>query len=204
MTTLDVTVIVPTYNRLAVLENTLSTIPHPKRLTIVVVKRGSRNRDCPKKLGDYKIVETDPAGAYVKAVQDGIEHAKTKLVLVSNDDCEMEPDTIGCATAAYYHLFGYGDGVIGLNHGDKWRHLACMALMSKKFYMEQCWPMPYHHYCADNEWTTKAVSMGCYGRCLKAVVHHEFGEHVEPWHTNDWKLFPERMANWRLKYGCIA
>jgi len=189
----DITIVVPTRDRKDRVGTLLSTLEHPHDRVIVVVDEGREKVDLPDQLNGQCVVKCKPDCGAVRAAEAGIEAAKTSHVLLLNDDLEMEKDCLPNLLAFYNDNFPNSDGIVGLNHGPEYAHIACFALMPREFYMEHCYPTPFRRYCTDNELTEKAKMFGRYARCETARVKHEFPPHQEPDHSRDWNLFVPRM-----------
>jgi hypothetical protein len=195
----DVTVIVPTRGRKDRVGALLAALNHPHDRTLIVVDEGREGIDLPASLNGQIIVKCKPDAGSVKAWEAGIVAAATSHVLLLNDDVELEAGCLAEAIRFYNERFPNGDGVVGLNHGPLWAHIACFALMPKMFYMEYCYPTPFKRYCVDNEFTEKAKALGLYARCETARLTHDFPPHQEPDHTNDWNIFIPRLEAWMSK-----
>jgi glycosyltransferase involved in cell wall biosynthesis len=189
----DVTVIVPTRGRKDRVGTVLSAIKHPADRVMVVVDDGRQAEDLPANMDGQVVVKSPPKCGSIKAWETGVVAAQTSHVLLLNDDIELEPDCIENAIRFYNERFPGGDGVVGLNHGEPWKHIACFALMPKRFYMEHCYPSPYRRYCVDNEFTEKAKFLGLYDRAEDARLKHDFPPHDEEAMRADWQILNLRM-----------
>lgn len=195
----DVTVIVPTRGRKDRVGALLKTLDHPHDRTVLVVDEGRESIDLPDNLNGQKVMTCTPNCGCIKAMEVAIKDCKTSHLLLFNDDVEPQPGFIRKAVKFYNERFPDGRGLVALNHGDKYRHLGCFAIQPKAFYMEHLYPSPYKRYCLDNEWTAKARALGLYAQCEESVVVHDFPGHIEPDHTDDWKLHQQRMQEFEEK-----
>jgi hypothetical protein len=195
----DVTVIVPTRGRKARVGNFLDQLQHPHDLTIIVVDEGRESEDLPGNLNGQVIIKVAPACGPVKAVEKGIESSKTSHVLVLGDDLTLEPGCIEEAVAYYNANFDGKEAVVGLNQQvERDSDLACFALMSKRFYMDICHPVPYRRFYQDTEWTAKAKMLGLYGVAEKARINHPWEPHDRQQMEAELPLFTERMARFQV------
>jgi hypothetical protein len=197
----DVTVVVPTRSRKDRVGTLLSNLTHPHDRVIVVVDKGRESEDLPANLNGQTVIACEPDCGSVRAQETGILSAETSHVLCLNDDVELFPGCIEEAVQFYNETFPKGDGVVGLNHGEEFKHIGCFTIMPKSFYVENCFPTPFKRYCVDNEITEKAAALGLYARCESARLKHDFPPHVEPDHTEDWKAFHPRMLRWAKSLG---
>jgi len=192
----DITVIVPTRSRKEQVGALLSSINHPHDLVCLVVNEGRESEDLPTNLNGHIVVKCAKDAGPVAAAEKGIAEAKTTHFILLGDDVKIEPDCIPEAVKCYNESFGDLDAVVRLNAkseaGDE--DLACFPLMSKKFYMDLCYPVPYHRFYQDTEWTAKAKLLGRFAVAENAKLYHPWVPHHRDQIASELPMFQERMA----------
>ena len=195
----DVTIVVPTRSRKERVGTLLSKLQHPHDRILLVVDKGREQEDLPSNLNGQIVVNSEPNCGSIKAIETGIVAAKTSHVLFINDDMDLGEGCIEEAIRYYNERFGDQDGVVGLNHGLKWEHIACAVLMPRKFYMDHCYPSPYKRYCIDNEWTEKARALNMYAKAENARLLHDWPAHDEAAQLADWHIFESRINEFKVR-----
>lgn len=195
----DVTVVVPTRSRKEQVGTLLSSLNHPHDLVTVVVDEGREKEDLPDNLNGQVVLKVKPDLGPVKAVEDGIVSAKTSHVLVLGDDLTLGKDCIAEAIKFYNEKFDGQDAVVGLNQQvERDKELACFALLSRKFYMDLCYPMPYRRFFQDTEWSEKAKLVGRFGVAENARVTHPWEPHHKEDMDREYPVFLERMHRFHV------
>jgi hypothetical protein len=150
----DVTLVIPTKGRPDKVWNIVSTVPH--RPLLFVVNAGREALDLPNELRGAGVLSVPECRGAVHALESGFLAAKTKLVCLICDDVSFVDDGIFWlreALRVYNEKLGDRDGVVALEDGTDAPMTAAFALLSREFYLRNCYPSPYTSYFVDPEWT---------------------------------------------------
>ncbi|MCC8164280.1 MAG: glycosyltransferase family 2 protein, partial [Lachnospiraceae bacterium] len=93
----DVTIVIPNYNGMAVLDTCLHSALNQKGVNaqVIVVDNGSTDGSqdyISRKFPECELVSLDQNYGFSRAVNEGVRRAKSKYVILLNNDTEAEPD----------------------------------------------------------------------------------------------------------------
>lgn len=119
------TVVIPNYNGIKFLENCLKSATESTVLaSIIVVDNGSvdGSRQLAENWPGVEVIAFSENQGFCKAVNAGIEAAKTPYVFLLNNDTTIEPDCIGALEAAMEssdNIFSVGAKMLSMYERDK-------------------------------------------------------------------------------------
>ncbi len=197
----DLSILVATYNRPDAIRYVINNIVHRP---LIIIVDSDRDHDIPSDvIKPVTVLHCLPGCGPVKAYETGIEAITTRFILILNDDIKFTSDNwLDEAITTYKSKIGINnDGVVALNDGVQHGLIACFPLFSKKFYMDNCHPMPYKTYFQDTEMTQKALLLKRYAYAERATVTHL------RWHTDsndvmcrELGIFNKRMLDWKRQH----
>ena len=166
----NITILVATKNRLALIDKLLSAVHH--RPLGIIIEPGDM-ASVPKDLRGAHLVEVPgkPSIAYHQAVMG----CSTSHVLLLDDDIAWERANlqfVECAMQCLNQYVRERHGVVRMNNGDPREYAGGYFLLSKRFYVEHCnWSL-YQFQACDWEMTIKAICLQRYAYCPEAVLPH--------------------------------
>ncbi len=194
----EVTVLMPTFNRLALAIAATKAVTHRPYLLVV---DDNRPQDVPPILNGVTVVWNRPGRPGPnRAIETGILACNTRYIALIADDVEF-PDGgdkwIEEAMRAYSAQLGERDGVIALNDGIR-MDMACFPFFAKQFYLDHCYPVPYDRYYLDTDLSAKAQWLDAYGTAPMARATHTNIAHPDyaASFVED-RMFRQRMAEFR-------
>jgi glycosyltransferase involved in cell wall biosynthesis len=149
----------------------------------------------------------DNRGA-IALLNEGVEEAKSELVMYLSNDCEPQPGFLIQAVLTYLEK-AIGPALVALNDGIWQGRLATHWLAAKSIRDwlpdHQIFSSAYHAHGCDNELTAHCLKVHGYHYAERARVnhidHHDDAISVMAWeHINeDRKILAERLAHYGLK-----
>jgi len=168
-----ITILIPTYNEEKIIEekikNTLS-MDYPKnKREIVIVDNGADNTS--KIAKKFPVTVLRSGRGKIKAINKGLEHSKTDIIIVTDADTEIEPNSIKS-------MVSYLTGKIGLVNGyiiPKSR-----SFKSKMNYKKKEWHLRYEEGLIDSMCNPEGKMMAF----RKSIVP----KIPEDWFTEDYPI----------------
>ncbi len=196
----DVTIIVPTRGRKELVEKLLSQVTH--RPLLLVVEQGRELIDVPADIRGATMVIRPPDLGCPKAYEYALSEVKTTHVLGLTDDIDigefMRDRWLPEAVKVWNDQIGERDGVLALESTTAYQREFLM--MTKAFYMEHLFPVPYLCGMSDFEAWEKAKRLGVAADSPNSVVRHvHFGERNRNISQSENEICHHRMNDWAAK-----
>lgn len=198
----DITIVIPTRGRREQIAALLASV---RSFRVILVCDADRLLiDLPSDSGSntqvVEVVPCSPRCGSVKAMEVGMLHVSTSHALILNDDVSITEKDIREAVAVYSRELGDRPGVVALNHGPNWAHIACFPLIAMAFFLEHIAPCSYRRYGVDNEWTEKARLLGVYAKAENAHITHHWPDKDIITEREDLLILRQRMAAFRTMH----